>query len=389
MTEKKKPGRKPRKVEESTINATINSVHEAEARRQAREDVVAARALDVEARRHAREDAVEARRQAREDTLAERRLAHDLRRMEAAETMFSSFSTNVVGVARDGIHAMMPLYEHLGSEGTKEVILAQQESSKHAMDLLTTVLVEGVPAAIRAYAEVRSASKPAPVTHEDFATWTTTLMEHVYARNEAHLDLLDATTRNVSSSSGNRTQEAALSVLKDFLKHDDCDHADDDNDDDDDDGYLMGGFGGLKDDYTPPMPPMPRRAATGDFLSAHKSAARPPSASVDGKDVIVAVEDGVKVAFDSSFTDELELATGSASGAVTLSIYGEYDPGIRFGIKPLGTVRLDMHDDALSALADFIGCILPGGGDATFRVEVESGDTMLLVRTFSVKVISE
>jgi hypothetical protein len=390
MTEKKKPGRKPRKMEESTINATINSVHEAEARRQAREDVVAARALDAEARRQAREDAVEARRQAREDTLAERRLAHDLRRMEAAETMLSRFSANVVGVARDGIHAMMPLYEHLGSEGTKEVILAQQESNKHAMDLLTTVLVEGVPAAIRAYAEVRSASKPAPVTHEDFATWTTTLMEHVYARNEAHLDLLDATTRNVSSdSSGNRTQEAALSVLKDFLKHDDCDHADDDNDDDDDDddGYLMGGFGGLKDDYTPPMP---RRAgASGDdFLASFKSSARPPSASVDGKDVIVAVEDGVKVAFDSSFTDELELATGSASGAITLSIYGEYDPG-NFGIKPLGTVRLDMHDDALAALADFIGCILPEGGDATFRVEVESGDTMLLVCTFSVKVIAE
>ena len=386
MTEKKKPGRKPRKVEESTINATTNSIHEAEARRQAREDVVAARALDAEARRHAREDAVEARRQAREDTLAERRLAHDLRRMEAAETMFSRFSTNVVGVARDGIHAMMPLYEHLGSEGTKEVILAQQESSKHAMDLLTTVLVEGVPAAIRAYAEVRSASKPAPVTHEEFATWTMTLMEHVYARNEAHLDLLDATTRNVSSdSSGNRTQEAALSVLKDFLKHDDCDHDDDhDDDDDDDDGELKGGFGGLKDDY---IPPMPRRAgASGDdFLASFKSSARPPSASVSGKDMIVAVEDGVRVAFDSSFTEELALAVDSASDEVTLSIYGEYDPG-NFGIKPLGTVRLDGSDDAVDALADFIGCILSEGGDATFRVEVESDGKLLLARTFSVTV---
>ena len=388
MTEKKKPGRKPHKVEESTstINATINSLHEAEARRQAREDVVTARAIDAEARRQAREDALEARRQAREDALAERRLAHDLRRMEAAETMFSRFATNVVGVARDGIQAMMPLYEHLGSEGTKEVILSQQATNKHAMELLTTVLVEGVPAAIRAYAEVRSASKPAPVTHEEFATWTMTLMEHVYARNEAHLDLLDATTRNVSSdSSGNRTQEAALSVLQDLLKcDDDCDH---DDDHDDDDGELKGGFGGLKDDYTPPMP---RRETSTDFFASFKPAsfkshARPPSASVGDKDVIVAVEDGVKVAFDSSFTDELELAMGSASDEVTLSVYGERDPG-NFGIKPLGTVRLDASDDAVHALADFIGCILSEGGDATFRVEVESDGKLLLVCIFSVTV---
>lgn len=386
MTEKKKPGRKPRKVEESTstTNATINSLHEAEARRQAREDVLAQLSIEAEARRQAREDLLEARRQAREDAVAERRLAHDIRRMEAAETMFSRFASNVVGVAREGIQAMMPLYEHLGSEGTKEVILAQQESNKYAMELLTTVLVEGVPAAIRAYGEARAASKPVPVTHEDFATWTTTLMGHVYARNEAHLDLLDATTRNVSSdSSGSRTQEAALSALQDLLEcDDDCDH-----DDDDDDGEPKGGFGGLKDDYTPPVP---RRADSADFFApfkpaSFKSHARPPSASVGDKDVIVGVGNK-KVAFDSDFTEELTLAVDSASDEVTLFVYKANDTG-DFGSNPLITLPLDAEDDAVDTLADFIGyALLREVGDATFRVEVESGGTTLLVRTFSVTV---
>ncbi|NBP83288.1 hypothetical protein EBU60_05445, partial [bacterium] len=87
MTEKNKPGRKPRKVAESVNKKLTESLAESEDRRQGREDLLAKRALEEAVRREAREDAV-----------AERRLAHDLRRMEATEAMFSRFAHNVVGI---------------------------------------------------------------------------------------------------------------------------------------------------------------------------------------------------------------------------------------------------------------------------------------------------
>lgn len=372
MTEKKKPGRKPRKVEESAAKTLSEKISESEARRESREDLLHARNLEAEARRHAREDAVE-----------ERRLAHDLRRMEATEAMFSRFAQSVVGVARDGVQAMMPVYNHVGSEATRDIILAQVESQKHAMALLTTVLVEGVPAAIRAYAEVRAASTPSPVTHEEFKVWTDTLMGHVYARNEAHLDLLDATIRTSATSSFASTLASLPRVSAEACP--DCDDAEEYEDEDRDSDSSSRGFGGLED-YEFTRPATVASDDGEDILS--KMFKRPPSASRTGKDVIVSVR-GYDVGFDYDFSEQvadarlraLDNETRGEKAIATIALYGEM--GEDFGSKPLVTFALDELDDPLHAISETIRMLLPQGGDAKFRVVVSHDDEVFLDTVFT------
>jgi len=380
MTEKNKPGRKPRKVAESVNKKLTETLAESEDRRQGREDLLAKRALEEAVRREAREDAV-----------AERRLAHDLRRMEATEAMFSRFAHNVVGIAREGVQAMMPVYEHIGSEATRDIILAQVESQKHAMALLTTVLVEGVPAAIRAYAEVRAVSTPAPVTHEEFKVWTDTLMGHVYARNDAHLDLLDATIRTSASSSFANTLGSLPHVKASLFSGDcgdDCEACDGDDDSDSSRGY--GGVEG----YTPShddllrvlrnAKPVPS-SDEGDILG--KMINRPPSASRTGKAVIVSF-DGFDIGFDQDFSDRMASAedfafSGSGDTAdASISLYG--DMGYGFGSNPLVEFEIEPGDDPLQAIAKPIRMLMPEGGDERFRVRMSRGEDVFLDTTFSV-----
>jgi len=361
MTEKKKPGRKPRKVEEAATKTLSETLSESEVRRQAREDVLAQRALDAEARRNAREDAV-----------AERRLAHDLRRMEATEAMFSRFAHSVVGIARDGVQAMMPVYEHIGSEATRDIILAQVESQKHAMALLTTVLVDGVPAAIRAYAEVRAASTPSPVTHEEFKVWTDTLMGHVYARNDAHLDLLDATIRTSSTSSLASTL-AGLPSIK-LSSGEDCDGCEVCDPSEDDEPASSRGYGGLDDyEFTPSAVPVPPKEnwkgwrTASEFISTVTN--RPPSASRMGKDVIISTGEHT-IGFDSDFSDQIEAAENALVGTATVQIYGDNEVLAEFIVSD--------GDDILHAIANAIRGLLPDGGAAKFRVVVFNEDEVNL-----------
>jgi hypothetical protein len=292
--------------------------------------------------------------------------------MEATEAMFSRFAHNVVGIAREGVQAMMPVYEHIGSEATRDIILAQVESQKHAMALLTTVLVEGVPAAIRAYAEVRAVSTPAPVTHEEFKVWTDTLMGHVYARNDAHLDLLDATIRTSASSSFANTLGSLPHVKASLFSGDcgeDCEACDDDDDSDSSRGY-----GGLDDyEFTPSAVPVPPKEnwngwrTASEFISTVTN--RPPSASRMGKDVIISTGE-YTIGFDSDFSDQIEAAENALVGTATVQIYGDNEVLAEFIVSD--------GDDILHAIANAIRGLLPDGGAAKFRVVVFNEDEVNL-----------